>query len=961
LARKMTDLAHDLSVGSLAEGREALFALLVKGGSAAGTLREIALAGPTRRRAVQILESAPSRTLAVLVEAKPSVASVVADLLGDASPGKMAAGWFGAMVGGDGGRPGEAVSRSLATTLIEWMPRIAAHPALGPAGAALSAGALALAHLLVGDVRCGLDMLRDSLRSPDLPGEARSTLAGVLGRTALAHGRRDDAMEAILTLAGGGVAGAGQLAELLAGLLLAQDPGADEEAALAALLELLADTTGDPEVVTGYLRAAWEHATASSAARASQRQGYFSLAIKHLAEASERVKEMLLEPDQLLRSSGRIADAAAAIARRLSELMSDLVAYQPLRYEPVEPRQLILEAATVWKDDLAQAGLQLTCAPLREGQELSAQDLSRLDPAMIRGVLRQLMRYLRAAAVAQLGPDLPPARVQLDAELDRQTQMDGDSDSGSGVAKAKATAFVVSLAWPAPGARQVLASAIGEGTIPDILGRIRATTAMSEPRPSEARLEIRFPAGEPSAVAGSAAPESAGERGKAGGSGGGGAEQLAAVLGAGGDAALQARLVLAAFWRLRQAELEAWGEDLALVLHDLKNSVAFVSGWLRHEDVYDWATIRERCLDNISDVQFWLSQAGGMLARSPDRSRPWVHLPELTRRVLRSLAASITGRRQQLVLEIDDNVPRVPAEPVWVASIVRNLAKNAIEATPDGGHLLVRVQHRAAAGAVAVELHDDGPGFPCEVLSGGDGPQSDGLGRPHLGLATIRRVLTEQGGKLELRNDDGGGATATALFDAGSGEGEIAARLGTWSALQDDTRRALTAARALLAAGDEDAASHLLGRALEFELASLVGGIPLSELAPYAIRLTESAGGRGGLSTLTRQALGQAAGEGGQARAEASARRMLSRVVGGKARLGELAADEVAAFLVLLHDSPALAPFGRREALAQLAASIWRASAALEAAPPRAQQAYGAVLGAIEGIAALSPQQLRPE
>jgi signal transduction histidine kinase len=972
--RKLSEVAEDLVGASAEQAREALFALLGKGAPAAGHLREIAADPVRRRRAAAILSASPVRALVALNNTTATAREVLAELLGAVSPGRFLRAAWQTMAaiqddclpcatrrGDDVARPDHGgLGSELAAALVWWLPSLQERLPPDSIDASLALATAGLAHTLLGQPEPAAQLLASALRRGDLDPKAAATVAAALGSNSLARGDHDGASLAALSLAGAGdLEGASRL---MSCMLLVLAPNAASEARLAALLDQLGDALAPHcHSLRDLLMAAWRLAAEAGDRRAMRRRGHFA---GHLREMAARSHELALLPSDDaslpgVTAAAQVSAGCQAIARRLGELMSDLVAYQPLVYEVVSVRPLVLEVAAVTKEELAASGIVVSCRPVAQAEPPVGPGLdpgaARVDPAMVKGCLRQMVRAIGRA----IGDDAAPAAAQ--ERPAPSLTLDASVDHGPEGEAPRAALFDLLLSSHGARARAYLETCLDEGTVRDILGRTLATATLSEPAPGCAKLQLRFPSPEGGAAK---QPLQIGQAGD----GQHRERQLRAELDGAAAGASMARVMLSAFWALRQAELEAWGEGLAVVLHDLKNSVAFAAGWARSEDIYDSATIRERCAENINDVQFWLAQAGAMVMRGPDAQRPWVHLPDLVRRVLRSLAAIFARRRQRLVLEVDETVPRVQAEPIWVASVLRNLAKNAVEAMPEGGELRVSVIADPGEGTVAVAFADQGPGFPPALLAGLDARTqlSDGLCRPHLGLTSVRRILLEQGGKLELCNRAGGGATATARFPTGRGDAELSSLVPAWASLGDDTRRALTAGRALARAGDYDTAAHLWRKALEMELAALCGDIDTHALVPWALELVE---GKSALRSLARQTLAAAAGSAESGRAEAAGRRLLSRLLGARPRADDLSAEEVAACLTLFGAAraqgrrgavPPLAALGSQDQLLALARLIWRATGSLEEQSLRAcpTAAEADVLAAIQQARLLG--QLRP-
>jgi signal transduction histidine kinase len=115
-----------------------------------------------------------------------------------------------------------------------------------------------------------------------------------------------------------------------------------------------------------------------------------------------------------------------------------------------------------------------------------------------------------------------------------------------------------------------------------------------------------------------------------------------------------------------------------------------------------------------------------------------------------------------LALRIDE---RVDAEVAGGAAIVRrlllNLVSNACEGDGDRGAMHVDVTVRAdrPCGVARIDIVDDGPGFPDDVLRAHQGEtcstKADGSG---FGLTIALTLVQASGGTLTLANGPAGGA-----------------------------------------------------------------------------------------------------------------------------------------------------------------------------------------------------------
>ncbi|MGZ5474272.1 MAG: sensor histidine kinase, partial [Thermoanaerobaculia bacterium] len=132
--------------------------------------------------------------------------------------------------------------------------------------------------------------------------------------------------------------------------------------------------------------------------------------------------------------------------------------------------------------------------------------------------------------------------------------------------------------------------------------------------------------------------------------------------------------------------------------------------------------------------------------------------------VVETMRILAEARGVAIRFDADADGPRMQLDPIKITQAVQNLVANAVQYTPDGGTVDVRL--RAIQGGVEIEVEDRGPGIPPEEL-----PQ---LFKPFtrlstvapskhrsvgLGLAITRRLVEAHGGSIDVRSEVGKGST----------------------------------------------------------------------------------------------------------------------------------------------------------------------------------------------------------
>ncbi len=147
-----------------------------------------------------------------------------------------------------------------------------------------------------------------------------------------------------------------------------------------------------------------------------------------------------------------------------------------------------------------------------------------------------------------------------------------------------------------------------------------------------------------------------------------------------------------------------------------------------------------------------------------------VDIEDLIKTTARLVTHQQRGDHIQIVIEAATNLPRVSGDLGQLQQAVIALATNAIDAMPDGGTLTLRAIPRGPR--VLIEVSDTGIGIPPENMTKIFDPffTTKDVGRgTGLGLAVCYGILSEHGGRLDVRSYVGVGTTFTITLPIESG------------------------------------------------------------------------------------------------------------------------------------------------------------------------------------------------
>jgi nitrogen fixation/metabolism regulation signal transduction histidine kinase len=119
-------------------------------------------------------------------------------------------------------------------------------------------------------------------------------------------------------------------------------------------------------------------------------------------------------------------------------------------------------------------------------------------------------------------------------------------------------------------------------------------------------------------------------------------------------------------------------------------------------------------------------------------------------------------------MELEPGIPAVLGDPQQLRQVLHNLLQNGLDATTlkceeaapsapcaatDAIGLVVRTQYMAGSGRVRLIVQDQGGGFPEHILKRAFEPYvTTKLSGTGLGLAVVKKIADDHGGRIEISN-----------------------------------------------------------------------------------------------------------------------------------------------------------------------------------------------------------------
>ncbi|MBX6396362.1 MAG: two-component sensor histidine kinase [Alicyclobacillaceae bacterium] len=211
---------------------------------------------------------------------------------------------------------------------------------------------------------------------------------------------------------------------------------------------------------------------------------------------------------------------------------------------------------------------------------------------------------------------------------------------------------------------------------------------------------------------------------------------------------------------LKSEKLSVVGQLAAGVAHEIRNPLTALKGFVQLLQAN--MTAKEEyfhiMLSELDRIELIINELL-ILSKPVDVQFQFHNLCTLIENVVALIRTQAILNNIQIITDCDPTIPVIHCDDNRLKQVFVNLLKNAIEAMPDGGRILVQAQ-MAGKRSVRVRIIDEGIGIPQDRLPRLGEPffttKEKGVG---LGLTMSYKILESHQGHIRFHSEVGKGTT----------------------------------------------------------------------------------------------------------------------------------------------------------------------------------------------------------
>ena len=227
---------------------------------------------------------------------------------------------------------------------------------------------------------------------------------------------------------------------------------------------------------------------------------------------------------------------------------------------------------------------------------------------------------------------------------------------------------------------------------------------------------------------------------------------------------------------MQSSKMAALGKMAAGIAHEINNPLAVIgekAGWLKDllstEDLAQSPNFQEFA-DAVNKIENHVVRAKTVthrllgFARRMEPVSEKVNVNAVLDETIGFLENEARYRNIDIQTDYDQELPLTTSDSSQLQQVFLNILNNAIDAIGKDGEIMIKTKHIAKNNELAVEISDNGPGIPKEMLEKIFDPffttKEVGKGTG-LGLSISYSIMEKLGGRIMVASEEGKGTTFT--------------------------------------------------------------------------------------------------------------------------------------------------------------------------------------------------------